>query len=222
MLFIKKILFLCSFAGIFSLHVNVDEKIETIVDYYLGKEDRRFKTFTVALQLAIERKAKTFIETGTCRTLPSNCRKEGCSTYIFSAFNQLLSDESVEIYSVDISEKNCQNSRENIKSFEKYAVKVITSDSVKFIQDWPTEKKIDFLYLDSFDFGRGKEIKSQEHHLKELMAALEKIHNGTIILMDDCKLRMGGKCAMVKDYLLKNNWNIVIDEYQTLFVKNEH
>jgi hypothetical protein len=40
--------------------------------------------------------------------------------------------------------------------------------------------------------------------------------------MDDCRIRMGGKCAMVKDYLLKNNWIIVIDGYQTLFDKNKH
>ena len=207
-------------AGILSLQVNVDQKVNDIVSNYLGIYDIRFKTFTVALQLAIDRNAKIFIETGTSRAHPSSCRGDGCSTYIFSAFNRLLNDESVEMYSVDISEKNCQISRDNIKSYEKYAVKVVSSDSVKFIQDWPVDKKIDFLYLDSFDFHAGKEIESQEHHFKELKAALNKIHDGTIIFMDDCRLRMGGKCAMVRDYLLNNNWKIVIDEYQTLFVKN--
>lgn len=206
--------------GVYSLQVQVDHAIKNVVQKYLGIRDMRFRTFSVALQLAVDRKAKTFIETGTSRANSNVCASDGCSTYIFTAFNQFLNDSSVEMYSVDISEANCQVSRNNIKSYGKYAVQVVASDSVVFIRDWPVDKKIDFLYLDSFDFFPGQEIASQEHHLKELYAAWNKIHDDTIIFMDDCRLRMGGKCALVREYLMKNNWKIVIDEYQTVFVKN--
>ena len=96
---------------------------------------------------------------------------------------------------------------------------VVESDSIKFIEEFNSDRKIDFLYLDSYDFNYGKEMESQEHHLKEMMVSLGKIHYGTIILMDDCRLRMGGKCALVRNYLLGNGWQIVIDKYQTLFVR---
>ena len=220
MQFLQVLSVLSVFSAVFGLEVNVHQEVKNVVQKFLGAGDMRFKTFTVALQLAIDRKAKTFIETGTSRALPGRCASDGCSTYIFNAFNHYLNDESVEMYSVDISEENCHVSRENIKGLGNPRVEVVASDSVKFIQDWPVDKKIDFLYLDSFDFNPGQEIASQEHHFKELKAALNKIHDETIIFMDDCRLRMGGKCAMVRDYLLKNNWQIVIDEYQTVFVKN--
>lgn len=220
MFLFRIIIFLKFSICIFSLQVQVEENVKNVVRNFLNNNDMRFKTFTVALQLAKDRNAKTYIETGTSRAPKGSCRGDGCSTYIFSAFNQLLDDERVEMYSVDISEKNCQICSKNTESFGKYAVKVIKSDSVKFIEDWPIDKKIDFMYLDSFDFSWGREVESQEHHLKELMASLNKIHDETIIFMDDCRLRMGGKCAKVREYLLKNDWKIVIDEYQTLFVKN--
>lgn len=220
-MFIFRVLsILCAVCGVYSLEVPVDQAVKNVVQKYLGIHDMRFRTFSLALQLAVDRKAKTFIETGTSRANSNICSSDGCSTYIFTAFNQFLDDDSVEMYSVDISEANCQVSRNNIKHFGKYAVQVVASDSVKFINDWPVDKKIDFLYLDSFDFFPGQEIASQEHHMKELKAALNKIHDDTIIFMDDCRLRMGGKCALVRQYLLRNNWQIVIDEYQTVFVKN--
>lgn len=213
MLYYKIFCFIC-LTGILS------SPIKNIVGRYLPSDTSRFRTFSTALQLALDRNAKIFIETGTSRERPNSCISDGCSTFIFSAFNEFLNDEKVEMFSVDISKRNCEFCRENIKSFGKYAVNVIESDSVKFLQDWPIDKKIDFLYLDSFDFHPGREILSQEHHFKELKAVLNKIHENTIIFMDDCRLRMGGKCALVRDYLLKNNWKIVMDEYQTIFVQN--
>lgn len=192
--------------------------IREVVQKYLPANDIRFNTFVVALLLAKERNAKIFIETGTSRANSNSCRSDGCSTYIFSAFNQFLNDDNVEMYSVDISPVNCEVSRNNIKEYGSRAVEVVLSDSVKFIEEFDSDK-IDFLYLDSYDFFPGKEIASQEHHMKELMAALNKIHEQTIIFMDDCRLRMRGKCAMVRNYLLQNDWQIVMDEYQTVFIR---
>lgn len=211
---------LSALSGVFALQESVQQDVQNIVYSYLGPGDMRAKTYITALLLAFDRNAKTYIETGTSRAPIGACASDGCSTYIFSAFNRYLNDDSVKMVSVDISEQNCQVSRNNNKNFGMHAMQVVVSDSVAFIQDWPINRKIDFLYLDSYDFNPGQERASQEHHLKELMAALNKIHDKTIIFMDDCRLRMGGKCALVRDYLLNHDWKIVIDEYQTVFVRN--
>jgi hypothetical protein len=210
---------------LFSFFVRGNVDVSKIVGNYLKSSNVRFSTFCTALNLAKDRNAKLFIETGTCRTTaPSQtrCVGDGCSTYIFSQFKMALNDSETRLYSVDISEQSCKIARRNLEQFNGKGGQIIQSDSVKFLQEWPAEDKIDFLYLDSFDFNHGKELLSQQHHLKELMAVYdEKIHEKTIIFMDDCGLRMGGKCKLVREFLLKNNWKIVEDKYQTIFIRAE-
>ncbi|MCF6349339.1 MAG: hypothetical protein L3J20_13780 [Flavobacteriaceae bacterium] len=46
-----------------------------------------------------------------------------------------------------------------------------------------------------------------------------KLHKNTIVLIDDCKLPGGGKGKLVVEYMVKNNWEILIDAYQILLIK---
>ena len=57
-------------------------------------------------------------------------------------------------------------------------------DSVKFLWSIPPEKKIDFLYLDSYDIERENPHPSQMHHVKE-MCVSKNLKKGTIVVVDD-------------------------------------
>ena len=74
------------------------------------------------------------------------------------------------------------------------------------------------MYLDSYDYSKDREvqIKSQQHHLEEFKAIEDRLHNKTIVLIDDCDLPNGGKGKMVVEYMLL--WSKKLFRF---FMKNE-
>lgn len=116
------------------------------------------------------------------------------------------------VESVDISPDNVQAARDAVRDFG--CTQVICDDSVHFLKYYPGQ--IDFLYLDSFDFGWDDPAPSQEHHLKEIIVAYQKLHDRSIVMVDDCSLPHGGKCALVKLFLSELGWKIVMEDYQII------
>jgi len=97
-------------------------------------------------------------------------------------------------------------------------VKIHLSDSIAFLENF--KEKVDFLYLDSYDYNDDPEVqvKSQIHHLKEFKAIENLLHENTIVLIDDCNLSNGGKGKLVVEYMLKKDWKILMNEYQIMLV----
>ena len=57
---------------------------------------------------------------------------------------------------------------------------------------------------------------ASEHQLKEVKISLSKLHNGSLILLDD----KGSKTNLSISFLLKNNYKILLEtKYQILFSK---
>ena len=77
--------------------------------------------------------------------------------------------------------------------------------------------------MDSYDYDKDLEVQrlSQEHHLKEFKAIEDRLHENTIVLIDDCRLPNGGKGKTAIAYMLKNDWKILIDAYQVLLVRKD-
>jgi len=170
----------------------------------------RYLTFREAFQLAVDRGHQTIVETGTARDGASNCQNDGCSTVILS---KLAQSSSMRVFSVDISWDAVTRSRESVKDYPK--TEVIQGDSVNFLEYFPFQ--IDFLYLDSYDWSPATSHESQLHHLREIMAAYDKLHIGSIVLIDDCALPDGGKCAMADSMLTSLGWQLVSSQYQKLY-----
>ncbi len=181
---------------------------------------RRRITFKKTLELLDARQSKVLLETGTSRKGLENTRGDGGATIVFGKWAKL---NNAELHSVDISEDSVKGSHEAVVSqgLQDY-VTVYLDDALNFLETF--KEKIDFLYLDSYDYSRtDKDIqkKSQEHHLKEFKLAEDKLHNNSIVLIDDCGLPGGGKGKLVVDYMLTKNWKVLIDAYQILLVKQE-
>ena len=179
---------------------------------------RRRITFAKTLQLLKERKAKIIIETGTSRKGLKATKGDGAATIVFGKWAK---ENNAVMHSVDIDLDSVNGSQEKVKLQNlDGVVSVYHSDSLEFLKNF--KQPVDFLYLDSYDYLRtDNEIqkKSQEHHLKEFKAIEDKLHNNSIVLIDDCGLPGGGKGKLVVDYMLEKNWKILIDAYQILLVK---
>ena len=79
-------------------------------------------------------------------------------------------------------------------------VNFVLDDSLKFLLNY--NKKIDFLYLDSLD---GQFAEASNHQLKEISIAQKKLHENSLVLLDD----KGSKTNLSIDYMLKNNFKII-------------
>lgn len=184
----------------------------TVMLNRIPTSNHRYITMLTAMKYMIDRKVVNIVETGTSRDGEANCLGDGCSTVVFGHFGYLTERY---MWSVDISQENVEKAREGISMFDDNT-KVVTSDSIAFLESYPFP--IDFLYLDSYDFDANNPSPSQEHHLKEIKAAYKNLHQNTVVMVDDCRLPHGGKCKLVTEFLLENGWNLVMNEYQQLFV----
>ncbi len=179
----------------------------------LARTDKRYPTFKRALALMEERGVKTIVETGTARGGESNFEGDGGSTVIFShwAYKHNGSLNSVDINQVAL------NLAAGAVSLFQDQVNLVHDDSVHFLQHFP--QTIDFLYLDSFDFDENNPQPSQQHHLKEIEAAYDKLSPRSIVMIDDCKLPHGGKGKEAISFLLNRGWKVIEDGYQVILTK---
>lgn len=159
------------------------------------------------------------VETGTQRVIDD---PGGCGTLLFGAF---CNRYGKKLFTVDINPLNIQVSREATREF-KDCITYVTMDSVKFLTEF--NEKIDLLYLDSldcpFDYENPSRVldatEAQTHNLNELKAAYDKLHKGSILLMDDNNFENGGKTRLSKRFLLETGeWQCILDHGQTLWVR---
>ena len=185
----------------------------------------RASSLSIVFELLDEKEDKNFliVETGCMRADHGQLAlgDDGASTFIFDDF---INYYDGEVLSVDINQDNVNHAT----AMTSDKTKVTCSDSVKYLWSLPEEKKIDFLYLDSFDFEPNDPIPSQEHHLKELCAVMKNLKKGTIVCVDDhlntpnfdqyrASLARGGKAAFIEHFMDDIGAELLHDGYQILW-----
>lgn len=189
---------------------------------------RRVTTMASAMHMTHERGGKIWVETGTSRDGPRNCLGDGCSTLLFSYVRQQLHDPAIRLYSVDIDAEYCKTARQAISEYGDAAAEVVAMDSVEFLTNFTQitgHDRIDFLYLDSYDYKHHNWMPSQEHHLREIQAAMDKLHDNSVVLIDDCFLPFNGKCRLAGAFLERSGWTGFVSDYilqsmyQEIYVK---
>ncbi|MCH9631313.1 MAG: hypothetical protein S4CHLAM37_13350 [Chlamydiia bacterium] len=201
------------FTSIHSLSYTTDFNPKPYLQERHPTTSKRYGTFYRALELLNQRKAKIIVETGTSRFGDRGYVGDGGSTIIFGHW--ALNNDAT-LYTVDISRENiiqAKNATELFKENTHYCV----SDSIKFLKEF--KSKIDFLYLDSFDYSFKNPYPSQAHHLKEIQVAYDKLHENSVIMIDDCNIRFGGKGKLAIEFLLKRGWKIDTNDYQVILTR---
>lgn len=185
----------------------------------------RLHTMEEALRLAEKNKVQTIVETGTARYGMRGFDGDGSFTIIFGHYISQKNKENpsvlYELWSVDISESSVKTASEAVVNFQPF-VHVIQDDSIHFLKEWNVTEKglIPFLYLDSFDFSFSNPRPSQEHHLREIEAAYEKLAPNAIVMIDDCDLPHGGKGALVIPWLEARGWRKHLSGYQVILLRD--
>jgi hypothetical protein len=182
------------------------------IEKYNNKKNIRFPFFKKVIEMSINRNFKTFVETGTSRGkkkfffFNKMNWKDGMSTLMFA---ELVSEISGELHSCDISKKNIDNAKSFTKKFSKNTFFYI-NDSVDFLTNF--NKKIDLLYLDSFD-GHDVELASK-HQLNEAKAAINKLKTNSMVLLDD----KGAKTLYSLKFFNNNGFKIIEESINQLLL----
>ena len=181
---------------------------------YNNPKNIRFKSFEKTFKICLERNHKTIVETGTARGktkfffIKRYNWKDGMSTPMFGGYAKYVNGT---LHTCDISEENINNARSFTKNYANF-IKFYVNDSLIFLKEF--RSKIDLLYLDSLD-GHDP-IAASEHQLKEVKISLNKLHNDSLILLDD----KGSKTNLSISFLLKSDYKILFEtDYQILFSK---
>lgn len=136
---------------------------------------KRRSSFETMFEFLNEIKNPTIIETGTYRE-EDNYEGDGCSTLLFDKY---IECHGGNLISIDIDPKACQLARNATTE-----ALVIERDSVQALGEM--EGRVDLLYLDSYNIEDwNNDWAPAAHHLKELFAAKNIIHPGTLIVVDD-------------------------------------
>jgi hypothetical protein len=182
--------------------------------YNFGK---RRNTLRATLKLLESRKAKMLVETGTARGGLARTKAEGASTVVFGLWAKR---HGARLHSVDIEPSSIEQARTAVE--ETHLTDVVDfhlGDSVTFLSGF--DQPVDFLYLDSYDWHHEPAIQQacQEHHLKEFEAIESRLHDRSVVLIDDCGVVGGGKGKLVIERMLGSGWRTVRSEYQVLLVR---
>ena len=185
--------------------------------YNFGK---RRDTLREVLHLLDERDARTLLETGVARMGLEKSKGDGASTIVFGLWAK---QNDAHLYSVDIDPEATERAGQAVANMDlSDSVTLVTSDSVAYLDEFTD--MVDFLYLDSYDYHKTDtaiQIASQDHHLKEIKAIEGCLHEGTVILIDDCDMPNGGKGKLVIERLTAKGWKVHMSEYQVVLVHGQ-
>lgn len=203
----------------------------------------RLPSLKMSLNLMLQNNGKVIVETGTAKEWDDV--GAGRSTDALSVF---AAKYDIDFYTVDIFSGQLRKKSEDRILKNGGKVTFVESDSVEFLQNFDKTIDFLYLDSYDFpaaavakayapDFNHGWKLANeaefndviekcgsiiapcQEHCLKELQAAYEKLTPGAPILIDDSSLAGGGKSRMAKEWLLERSHKCIYDEYQSLWVK---
>lgn len=112
------------------------------------------------------------------------------------------------VYVVDIDENHLKKSKEVVPPSDY--VHYTKDDSVNYLINF--DKKIDLLFLDSYDYcGDAENIrKCHEHSVNEIKAAWDKLNTNCFVLIDDIfNNEWDGKGKLSVPFLLNNGFEVV-------------
>jgi hypothetical protein len=152
------------------------------------------------------------IETGCTRSTES-WEGDGMSTVIFDKYITMFDGE---LHSVDIEPLHIELSNTLVSK----KTTIHCSDSVSWLWEFnKLGRKIDLLYLDSFDLDTLYPAPSQQHHLYELTAIVGSLRNGTMIAVDD-NYGDFGKGQLIKKFMEHIGNDMIHDGYQQIWKWN--
>lgn len=201
----------------------ISRGVSPMGDHQLER-DRPKPYILKALEIFRARQGKVIVEIGTSGggmfhrldedggSWGEHCCNSGHSTLLFAMSG------AAEVWSVDINPdategaKRFLSSSEHTRNFK--GLHCVTQDGIDFLKKFP--KPIDLLYLDAWDVAPGFYA---EKHLQAYLQAKDKLHEKSLILIDDTDVDEGGKGKWVVPKAVEDGYKVIFSGRQTLLVR---
>lgn len=173
--------------------------------------------FKIMIDHLMQIQSPLIVETG-CARQENNFNGDGMSTLIW---DRVVDRTNGEAHSVDINPLSVNFARSKVGP----RTKVHCADSVNWLQQAENEligmnRRIDLLYLDSFDLDDQNPHPSSLHHIFELLSIKSALRPGTLVAVDDNGMVNGvptGKGTYVAQWMATNNKRFVYQGYQWIW-----
>jgi len=171
--------------------------------------------FIPVLNNLYKRQNPVLLEIGTQRSYSMG---DGCSTTLLGWY---CKNYSGHLWTVDI---DTSFSEKNIKELKlDKNVTVVQQDAMIFVETF--KERIDFLYLDAWDWGPTNEDRkiAEEMHIKFFKLVEPLLKDDAIILIDDIvnQETYDGKGKQLIPYMLESGYELIHTSYQFLFKKKK-
>lgn len=178
----------------------------------------RNESFISVLEI-LEREFQTpivIVETGCIRNTTDESKfGDGWSTLNWEYYCKKTNSVT---YVVDIDENHLFKAKQVVP--ESAYIHYTKQDSIEYLQSF--DKKIDLLFLDSYDYCGPEEniIKCHNHCLSEVIAAWDKLNPNCYVLIDDVfDMGWNGKGKLAIPYLLNNGFELIYYKSQQALLK---
>jgi len=170
----------------------------------------RNRSFDILLIECKKRFAKpVFVETG-CIRADEDWGGAGSSTCIFG---QYVSKSGGSLTSFDLSKQNVDYATRWCRQFGP-SVNIIKSVGEEGLRQYPG--MVDVLYLDSLDT---EDAGHQACNLAEFKAAEDKLHDKSIVVIDDSPNNSVGKGGLTTKYMVDKGWKFLYRGYQVVLTR---
>jgi len=166
------------------------------------------------------------VETGCARQL-DNYEGDGQSSLLFDKY---IKEYNGYFWTVDLAEESVNYSKSKMTSENSIVTLGDSITQLKQLNDLLpiNDRKIDFLYLDSFDAPRDNPQVVQQsalHHLYELLTIAPSLKPGALIGVDDNWIEiqngqqvLAGKGQFIFDYMNKSGRQLQHNGYQLFWI----
>ena len=181
--------------------------------------DKRRPGFELLHDKIKSTKNPLIVETG-CTRQPDNWFGDGQSTQVFNAMCEL---HEGTLNSVDVDPQAAEFARPLVGPRSH----IYCGDSVAWLQEAETMygkigRKIDVLYLDSFDLDIANWAPSALHHIFELLAIKNALQPGSLVAVDDNLIMEDGnhvgKGTFVANWMARTGKKQIHQGYQWIWV----
>ena len=184
----------------------------------IDRTEKRKEAFELMVSHLRQCRYPLIVETGISRQ-ENNFNGDGMSTPIWDA---LCNEVEGTLHCVDIDPLACRFAKDRTGD----RTMIYCGDSVQFLESKEREyekltRKIDLLYLDSYDIDVNNWHPSAQHHIYELLSIKGALRPGTLVAVDDNLIINGqhvGKGTYVAEWMEKVGKRMIYQGYQWIWI----
>ncbi|OMJ87980.1 hypothetical protein SteCoe_10223 [Stentor coeruleus] len=170
----------------------------------IGRKDPSARGFLHIIKVLSENNANTLIETGASHPDVENCLPNSCSTLILAKFAHLTNRKVISLIQ---NTTYIENALKQTEMFSKN-IQILANNPIKYLENF--QGLIDLVFISGNDQNDLSIEDKQNYYYEQIQAAYYHLHKKSVVALDNCESQKPCFCEKAKEYLIYNNWVLVV------------